>query len=290
MNEYYSLPLLFEKFHLAKGVVDLMNNHPYIFRDNVVIESFYGSNGGKLCGGRNSIPCKYSEKEVAEFVESNGITPVVVMSNLLIEAKDIPDEPAIRITEAFDHKKLMFCVANKNVENWLENTCYYNRGQFVLSTTPCLDLQQTKNNTDMYKKIVLSEKYINDWSSLRTMSVRTRSKLEVVVNMSCPTDCEMRRKHYENISGLAVGGEGFKTDFPCCNESYGGYGRLHEILLLPSVVALDKIGAYLNLGINHFKIEGRANYDYILIETMAYYLVKPEYQLMFRDKLNHLNY
>jgi hypothetical protein len=289
MKEYYSLPLLFEKFHLAKGVVELMNNHPYIFRDNVVIESFYGSNGGKLCGGRNSIPSKYSEKEVADFVESNGITPVVVMSNLLIEPKDIPDENATRITKAFAHKKLMFCVGNRNIEDWLENTCFYNRGQFILSTTQCLDLQQTKSNTDIYKKIVLSERYINDWKSLRTLSDRTRSKLEIVVNLSCPTDCEMRRKHYEFISGLALGGEPLKNGYPCCNECYGGYGQLHEILSLPSFVTLDKIGAYLNLGINHFKIEGRANFDYVLIETMAYFLVKPEYQLMFRDTLNHLN-
>ena len=288
MKEYYSLPLLFEKFHLAKGIVELINKYPYIFRDNVVIESFYGSNGGKLCGGRNSITSRYCEKEVAEFVEGNSITPVIVMSNLLIEPKDIPDENAIRITESFDHKKVMFCVASKNVEDWLENKCYYNRGQFILSTTPCLDLQQTKDKTDRYKKIVLSEKYINDWQSLRTLPERTRGKLEIVVNMSCPTDCEMRRKHYENISGLAIGGKGFKTNYPCCNEGYGGYGRLHEILRLPSVVTLEKIGTYLNMGINHFKIEGRANFDYVLIETMAYFLVKPEYQLMFRDTLNHL--
>lgn len=289
MKEYYSLPLLFEKFHLAKGVVRLMNEHPYIFRDNIVIESFYGSNGGKLCGGRNSVQSKYSEKEVARFVESNGITPVVVMSNLLIDDDDIPDEYAVKITEAFEHKKMMFCVANRNVEDWLENVCYYNRGQFILSTTPCLDVQQTKDETDRYKKIVLSEKYINDWSTLQTFSERTRSKLEIVVNMSCPNGCEMRRKHYENISGLALGRDGFIEKFPCCNEKYGGYGQLHEILKLPGVVTLDKIGTYLNMGINHFKIEGRSNYDYVLIETMSYFLVKPEYQLMFRDTLNHLN-
>ena len=287
MKEYYSLPLLFEKFHLAKGVVALLNNHPYVFRDNVVIESFYGSNGGKLCGGRNSVPSKYSEKEVADFVENNGITPVIIMTNLLIEPKDIPDIYASRITSVFDHNKVMFCVANDDIENWLEGPCHYTRGQFILSTTPCIDLQQTKDKSYSYKKIVLSEKYINDWQSLRSLSERVRSKLEIEVNMSCPIDCKARMEHYNHISGLALGSESPKDGFHCPNESYGGNSQLYEILHLPSFVTLEKIGAYLNLGINHFKIEGRSNYDYILIETMAYFLVKPEYQLMFRETLNH---
>ncbi len=43
------------------------------------------------------------------------------------------------------------------------------------------------------------------------------------------------------------------------------------------------INTYLNLGINHFKIQGRTNDDVDLIETFAYYLIKPKYQLMFRE-------
>lgn len=287
MKEYYSLPLLFEKFYLAKGVVELLNDYPYIFRDNVVVESFYGSNGGFLCGGRNAIPCKYSEKEVAEFVGQSGITPVVVMSNLLTKREHIlADENASRIVSAFDHKKVMFCVANKEIENWLENVNFYNRGQFILSTTACLSLQETINSTDSYKKIVLSERYVNRWWALRKLPERTKSKLEVVVNMSCPFDCKLRKEHYTYISQSNLGGERIEGGFPCCNEEYGGDGTLHEILPLPSFVSLDKIGAYLNMGINHFKIEGRSNYDFVLIETMAYFLVKPEYQMMFREVLH----
>lgn len=287
MKEYYSLPLLFEKFYLAKGVVELLNDYPYIFRDNVVIESFYGSNGGLLCGGRNSIPCKYSEKEVADFVRYNGITPVVVMSNLLTKYEDaLSDANAARIVKAFDHKGVMFCVANKSIERWLEEDNNYHRGQFILSTTACLDLAETENNVDMYKKIVLSERYINKWWSLRRLSERAKSKLEVVVNVSCPLDCKLRKEHYTYISKSNLVGERIEGGFPCCNTSYGGNGTLHEVLSLPSFVSLDKIGTYLNMGINHFKIEGRSNYDFVLIETMAYFLVKPEYQMMFREVLH----
>ena len=181
----------------------------------------------------------------------------------------------------------MFCVANKNVEDWLEYTCYYNRGQFILSTTPCLDLQQTKDKTDFYKKIVLSEKYVNNWKLLKTLPERTRSKLEIVVNMFCPADCVLRKAHYEHMSKINLGGKKFKNGFPCCNKEYGGDGLLYQLLNLPSFVTLDKIQAYLNIGINHFKIEGRENYDFNLIETMAYFLIKPKYQMIFREVLHY---
>lgn len=46
MKVYFNLPGLFEKFHIIKQIILLYENYPYIFRDNFIISSFYGSNGG----------------------------------------------------------------------------------------------------------------------------------------------------------------------------------------------------------------------------------------------------
>lgn len=290
MKEYYSLPLLFEKFYLAKGVVELLNNHPYIFRDSVVIESFYGSNGGILNGGRLNSPNDINSIDiiqVSDFMNQIDISPVIVMSNLLVDKKDIPDNYAIKIVTTFEHKKLFFCVANKNVEDWLEKY-HYNRGQFILSTTVCDDIQTTINKTDRYKKIVLNETFVNHWSEIRKIPEQTRKKLEIVVNMSCPTDCTLRRIHYEDTSLHNIKYDYNTKEFVCPYIGYKKDGFLFQRINNDSFVSLDKIGSYLNLGINHFKIEGRGGHDNILIETMAYFLIKPEYQLMFREKLNDI--
>lgn len=191
-----------------------------------------------------------------------------------------------KIIQTFDSKSTLFVVAGYGVEDWLENDCHIGRSQFILSTTVCNDVEQTVAMTDRYKRIVLSEEFINNWPMLRSMPERTRNKLEIVVNIACPNVCPLRKKHYEHISRVNITGELLPEGFKCCNETYLGEGYLYEIIDAPHFVSHDKIQAYLDMGINHFKISGRTSKDFDLIETVAYYLIKPQYQMMFRMVLS----
>lgn len=277
IKAYFSIPGLFEKFHIMKQVVSMYENYPYIFNDYIVISSFYGSNGGVANGGRNS--CEYhNEKEVSKFCQDHNICPIIIMSNLFY---DKPDEFANKIIESFGNKNTMFCVASPNIEKWLEER-FIRRGQFILSTTVCLDFKELIKKTNNYKKIVLPESMINDWKLLSKFPEQTRNKLEVIVNTACPLYCENRKSHYEWMSNVNLG----KSDgiFKCIHKDYCGKGALYELINAPQFVNKDMIISYLNLGINHFKIQGRTNDDNDFIETLSYFLVKQEYQLMFREK------
>lgn len=280
MRSYFNIAGLFEKFHIVKKVVLLYENYPYIFRDNIVISSFYGSNGGHANGGRNS-GLYNNENEVARFFREHNITPTIIMSNLLVDETNFPDKFAVRIIESFSELKPYFCVSNHYVEKWLMNNGI-RRGQFILSTTACIDFDTTVKLTDQYKLIVLNESMINDWKTISLFPEHTRNKLEVIVNTVCPSECKSRRKHYEYMSRYNL--EDNLYPFPCIHKSYCGKGSFYEILNSPQVITEDMISTYLNMGINHFKIQGRTNDDNDFIETLAYYLVKPKFQLMFREE------
>lgn len=71
--------------------------------------------------------------------------------------------------------------------------------------------------------------------------------------------------------------------FSCPNYNYAGNGFLYELFNTPQFVSNKMINKYIELGINHFKIQGRTDSDYNLIETFAYYLVKDKYRIMFRE-------
>ena len=71
--------------------------------------------------------------------------------------------------------------------------------------------------------------------------------------------------------------------FVCPNYNYAGNGFLYELFNTQQFVSNKMINKYIKLGINHFKIQGRTDSDYNLIETFAYYLVKGKYRIMFRE-------
>lgn len=96
MKVYFNLPGLFEKFHIVKQTILLYENYPYIFRDNFIISSFYGSNGGVANGGRNSGHFN-NEKEVENFCKEHNLCPTIIMSNLFANEQYFPDDYASRI-------------------------------------------------------------------------------------------------------------------------------------------------------------------------------------------------
>ena len=117
--EHYNLPCLFEKFYLLKKLIELKENYPYIFRDNIEISSFYGSNGGVTNGAR-CIEESHNEKEVSEFCKKHNIMPIITMTNLVVEKDEIPDAFAKSIISNFGNDA-MYCVGNFHIEKWLES-------------------------------------------------------------------------------------------------------------------------------------------------------------------------
>lgn len=287
MNVYFNIPGLFEKVDLVKAFIKVCNDYRYILNRGFYIKSLYGSNGGKLNGGRNPDFFHGNEKDVSLFCTENNITPMIVMSNTLVTYEEAAcDAHAISILNSFNISTTNFCVANNEVERWLLDNGVASRN-IISSTTKCLDKKDLEKEAKEHGLVVLPENLINRFDIISKLPTETRSKLEVIVNSACPLDCIARKKHYNYMSRLSLKEEVPK--FACPNYNYAGNGFLYELFNTPQFVSNKMINKYIELGINHFKIQGRTDSDYNLIETFAYYLIKGRYRIMFRELVQQMS-
>lgn len=281
-KKFFKLPGLFEKFDLIKKVIEVYNAYPFIFKKSHIIDSVYGSNGGNLNGGRAISECKHNIKDILSFCEQNKVFPTIIMSNTLVTYEEAAcDAHAINILNNFNIPTTYFCVANNKVEEWLLDNGVASCN-IISSTTKCLDQKDLGKEAKEHGLVVLPENLINRFDIISKLPTETRSKLEVIVNSACPLDCIARKKHYNYMSRVALKEEEVPK-FACPNYNYAGNGFLYELFKTPQFVSNKMINKYIELGINHFKIQGRTDSNYNLIETFAYYLVKERYRIMFRE-------
>lgn len=280
-KKFFKLPGLFEKFDLIKKVIEVYNAYPFIFKKDYIIDSVYGSNGGNLNGGRAISECKHNIKDILSFCEQNKVFPTIIMSNTLVTYKEaVCDANATEILNNFNIPTTFFCVANNDVKKWLLDNGVASCN-IISSTTKCLNEKDLEKEAKSHGLVVLPENLINRFDIISKLSTETGSKLEVIVNSACPLNCMARKKHYDYMSRIALKEKVPK--FVCPNYNYAGNGFLYELFNTPQFVSNKMINKYIKLGINHFKIQGRTDSDYNLIETFAYYLVKDKYRIMFRE-------
>ena len=278
---FFKLPGLFEKTDLIKKVIEVYNAYPFVFKEGCIIDSVYGSNGGNLNGGRAISECKHNIKDILYFCEQNNVLPTIIMSNTLVTYEEAAhDANATKIINNFNVSTTNFCVADNDVEKWLLDNRVPS-SNIISSTTKCLDKKDLEKETKAHGLVVLPENLINRFDIISKLSTETRSKLEVIVNSACPLNCMARKNHYDYMSRIALKEKVPK--FVCPNYNYAGNGFLYELFNTPQFVSNKMINKYIELGINHFKIQGRTDSDYNLIETFAYYLVKDRYKIMFRE-------
>ena len=280
-KKLFKLPGLFEKFDLIKKVIEVYNAYPFVFKEGCIIDSVYGSNGGNLNGGRAISECKHNIKDILYFCEQNNVLPTIIMSNTLVTYEEAAhDANATKIINNFNVSTTNFCVANNDVKKWLLDNGVESCN-IISSTTKCLNEKDLEKEAKLYGLVVLPENLINRFDIISKLSTETRSKLEVIVNSACPLNCMARKNHYDYMSRIALKEKVPK--FVCPNYNYAGNGFLYELFNTPQFVSNKMINKYIELGINHFKIQGRTDSDYNLIETFAYYLVKEKYRIMFRE-------
>ena len=278
---FFKLPGLFEKTDLIKKVIEVYNTYPFAFKEGRIIDSVYGSNGGSLNGGRAVCEYKYNIKDILSFFLFYKVFPTIIMSNTLVTYKEaVCDANATEILNNFNIPTTNFCVANNDVEKWLLDNGVASCN-IISSTTKCLNEKDLEKEAKSHGLVVLPENLINRFDIISKLSTETRSKLEVIVNSACPLNCMARKKHYDYMSRIALKEKVPK--FVCPNYNYAGNGFLYELFNTPQFVSNKMINKYIKLGINHFKIQGRTDSDYNLIETFAYYLVKDKYRIMFRE-------
>ena len=147
--------------------------------------------------------------------------------------------------------------------------------KLILSTTRKLNsVDELNTMLDRYDMVVLDYNHNKDAEFLKQIS--DPSRIEVMPNEPCRSNCPLRQKHYEEDSRCQL--EHIPPTFVCpykCSP-LGIISQTDQSPHLLDNEAIRKLNA--SYGITHFKIVGRRITVYANIESYLYYLVRPEYR------------
>ena len=108
--------------------------------------------------------------------------------------------------------------------------------------------------------------------------------MEFLCNECCSFACKDRKLCYEAVSRKNLGESGCRHRCTA-NDLEEGY-RFSKAMKNPGFIGVTDIQEkYLPMGFTNFKIEGRGLGSALILEFLLYYLTKPEYQLVVREKI-----
>lgn len=283
----YSLPDFYNYYDLNLNLVHLMEIYPGYFRDNVRVDSVYGTfpgciwNGGRVQFGGCSL--ENMQATIAGY-NQKGISVRYTFTNRQITGRHHFDYYGNTILQIADNG---LNGVNTSVEKFAEYVkANYPSYYLINSTTKKIKdvdevneiskdtltvIPYTMNNTDAIPKLEHPE------------------NIELLCCETCIDNCPNRSHHYDTLSTAQMlrPTEPFKCPHGC--EIYYYYEtiptRKHHI----SPEDIEQ--KYLPLGFNQFKISGRNDSVINVIERYATYLAKPEYVDTVRNHLliNHFS-
>lgn len=282
----FSIPDFFYLYDLNTMLLQLMQQEPQKFYDDVKIDSIYGSfpgciwNSGRAACGWTSI--------------ENIVNTVAAFNQQKISVRYTFTNSQITGRHLFDYQCNTILQATENLVEGMQNGVNINQpilAEYIEKNYPNYYLlwSTTKGVNSIEETNRLSEDRItvlyygmNNTTALKELT--HPENIEILVSEACIENCPKRFEHYESIGKLQLlqpSEPGFRCPYGC--EQYFYYDKATS---RGHYVDIDDIREiYLPLGINKFKISGRQDHPVNLIENYVNYFAKPEYRDDVRNKL-----
>lgn len=290
-NIYFYLPGLVSFARLNLMMIDFIKHYPDKCLDNVKIGAVYGCFPSALWnGGRLFVGDRTSETGMRNLVEeynSRGIPVRYTWTNTMLEDKHFADEYCIQAMEIANNGLNEVIVNSEKLEDMIRDK--YPNYSIISSTTKCiLDVDGLNQELDKdYKLVVLDYRKNHDLEFLS--QVNDLSRIEMLINAWCSPDCPTRKEHYDFLSQETINGSQHAR-FNCVYKA----NNFYEAFRNHTVLRAGEIPIYKEIGIQHFKLEGRGYLVPNIIESYVCYLIKPEFQnevrLMLLNELFAVNY
>ena len=280
MKINFYLPDFYKNVKLIAFLADLMVSTPEYFYENACISSVYGCfpgsiwNGGRVMLGSTT---KQDIEYVLSELNERGIAIRYTFTNPLIEDWHIFDTFCNLCLELAENDINEVLVNSPILEDYIRKG--YPKYKLISSTTKCLN--DTASICDELKKdykLVVLDSAMNNTEELFTLE--PKDKIELIVNHYCADNCPKRREHYNSVGKSQL--EFSETDFPVCKNINRDF---FQIMKNRSFITTEQLyGKYQEAGFCHFKLDGRAFRSYKVLESIVYYLVKPDW----RDKVRQI--
>ena len=289
MEVRFHLPGLRRNYPINITLIRLLNEHPEYFREGVKIASCYGEFPPSLwVGGRCSRPDICDEKFIHMCIEklnSFGISVRYTYSNMLIEEEDLKDPYCNYCLQAAHNGMNGVILVSELLEEYVRKN--YPKMKIISST--CKGIKGVAGvNAELakdYDLVVLDYNMNNRFDELE--QITDKGSCEVLVNSLCAPNCPARATHYRNISenqkivvrNMKLPKEQMIPLVPWNFKGCNGGKNIYAIRDFCTYVSPEDIWEkYVPMGFKNFKLEGRTESVFNVIELYCHYLVKPEFQ------------
>ncbi len=290
MEVKFHLPGLRRNFPLNALFAGMIKGQPEFFREGVTIGSCFGEFPTSLWnGGRNSRGDQCAPDYVQAVIKSLNSWEIPVRytyTNMLLEEEDLAD-PYCNFCLSAAHNGMNGVIL---VSPLLEEYVRKNYPKMKLTSSTCKQIQGADGvNAELqkgYDMVVLDYNMNNHFDELE--KITDKGRCEILINAACEPNCPRRGAHYRHISenqknitkNLRLPRE---QQLPLkeweCKYACGAHQNVHTIREYSTYVSPEDIWEkYVPMGFNNFKIEGRTDDLFVVLEAYCHYMVKPEYQ------------
>jgi collagenase-like PrtC family protease len=282
----------FESFEFISSFLQAVKNCSSILKDNVVIDSVFGSPTCIWNGGRALANVYYNKKQLQNIRDTYanlGVKVRLIFTNPFLNEHDLYDRYCNLIMAVFKDLSPEVVVNSPMLEDYLRNT--YPTASFISSTTKRLRSSEEQLNefNREYKYICLDYDYNYNSVFLDSIPEKVRDRVEILVNSTCLRGCNARVLHQEFSAKRQLE---YDSDDECESETfYRECPKIKRIMSQSSsqseytkdiysetnFILPQDLDMYLDKGFCHFKIQGRELTVSQLFAEILPYIINPDY-------------
>lgn len=289
MEVNFFLPGLRRNYPINITFIRLLEEHPEYFREGVKIGACFGEFPPSLWnGGRCSKPDLCDEKFINMCIKTmneRGIAVRYTYTNMLLDEKDLLDPYCNYCLQAAHNGMNGVIVVSPLLEEYVRKN--YPKMKIISSTCKCIRGVEDVNEElkKDYEMVVLDYNMNNRFDELE--KITDKSRCEILVNALCVPNCPHRAVHYRNVSEnqkIAVYNMRHPKEqalpmVPWDHETCKGARNIHSIKNFRTYVSPEAIWEkYVPMGFHNFKLEGRTDHIFNIIDLYCHYMIKPEFQ------------
>lgn len=288
---YWHLPGICYFGMINHVLFDTMKKFPDKFNEGHKIGSVYGTFPGAIWnGGRSIIDGHSSPTEVDRIIKSYnafGIPVRFTWTNVLLEEQHTSDAYCNMIMKAGNNGLNQVLVYSQALENYIRAT--YPDYKVLSSTTKrilSVDRLMEEMNKDYYL-VVLDYDFNHDEKVIEKL-LPYADRIEILANETCQPHCPQRSNHYREISKCMLGTSSIQKLQNICTDRTPNARTFKSCMKRPAFMSTTDIEEYSKKGFKNFKIVGRGLGQEFYIDSLIYYLVKPDSREFIRNYINGL--
>ncbi len=272
---------------LNQVLMNMMKSQPEYFNDGYTIGSAYGTFPGAIWNGGRAVVGSVSKHQIESILNIYGQRNIPVRftwTNSLIGEKECFDTYCNLIMRLADNGINQVLVNSPALEKYLREN--YPSFKVISSTTKRITDpgKLTEEFEKDYFLVVLDYDLNHNEEVLENIvSSGNAGRCEILVNEVCYPGCPKRAEHYEQQSRMQLEYDPMTT-FPCPNVQTPR--TFSECMDRPAFIKDTEIASYIERGFRQFKIAGRGMPEDYVIDSYVYFLAKPEYRDIVRNKIN----